>query len=135
MAAVDIELRGVDALLKKLDKAAAMETLRPPMQRSLHRVQRGMADYPPQRQGSSYRRTGTLGRKWTSARPVITSSRDGITGRVGNNTPYGPFVQSAMFQARVHRGRWQTDERVLREALPAITRDFQGAIDRALEGR
>lgn len=132
MATVDVQLRGVDALLKKLGKAQGVDVLRKPMQRGLHRLQRDMADYPPQRSGSSYRRTGTLGRKWTSARPIVTAQRDGLRGRAGNNTPYGPFVQSAMFQARAHRGRWQTDERVLREALPAITRDFQAELDKAL---
>jgi len=127
-----IEIKGVDELIRKLGRATATETLRTPMVRSVQELQRRMADYPPQRPGSSYRRTGTLGRRWTTE---ITQTENGLDGRVGNNTEYGPFVQSDRFQARVHRGRWQTDRSVTEKAAPDILADFRNAIDRALAGR
>lgn len=124
-----IEIRGIDALFRKLDSAAAIATLRPPMQRGVFRLHAGMAKYPAQRAGSSYRRTGTLGRRWTS---VVTESANGLVGTVGNNTSYGPWVQSSMFQAAVHQGRWQTDQDVATKETPAIIADFEQAIGAAL---
>jgi hypothetical protein len=125
-----ITIKGVDELMRKLDKAAAIDTLKPPMQRSVMLLQRRMAQYPTQRVGSSYIRTGTLGRRWTTK---ITRSRAGLTGKVGNNTLYAPFVQSNRFQADVHRGRWQTDEAVVNRSLKRIESDFTRAIDKALK--
>jgi hypothetical protein len=124
-----IEIQGIDALFRKLGNVTAISTLRPPMQRSVYRLQAGMAKYPAQRAGSSYRRTGTLGRRWTS---VVTESVNGLVGTVGNNTSYGPWVQSEMFQAAVHRGRWQTDQDVATKETPAIIADFEQAIGAAL---
>lgn len=128
MANIDIE--GIDKLFSKLDRVQAISTLRPPMQRSVYRLQRDMAQYPPARPGSSYIRTGTLGRRWTTQ---VTETADGLTGKAGNKTSYGPFVQSQMFQAAVHRGRWQTDEQVLERNREAIQADFERTIQRELD--
>lgn len=125
----DIVIEGLDALIKKLGMAAAIDVLEPPMQRTVLRVQRDMADYPRQRP-SAYVRTGTLGRRWTTK---VTRQADGIEGKVGNNTEYGPWVQSSMFQARIHRGHWQTDQEVLDRNEDAIQRDFDNAVQRELD--
>jgi len=124
-----IEIKGVDALVTKLGKVAAVKTLEPAMQRSVMRLQRDMAQYPPQRSGATYRRTGTLGRRWTTK--VARSSR-GLVGKVGNNTSYGPFVQSSRFQAWMHKGRWQTDEDVIEKNRRPILRDFEREIEKAM---
>jgi len=71
-----------------------------------------------------------LGKKWTS---VVVREPHGVTGKVGNNVSYGPLVQSKRLQARIHRGRWVTDEQVIEEESPAIIRDFERAIDEALK--
>lgn len=127
----EITITGIDALVRKLDSMERVNNvLTPPMQRAVLRLQRDMADYPPQRPGSSYVRTGTLGRRWTTQ---VTRSGDGLQGKIGNNTVYGPFVQSQRFQASVHRGRWQTDEDVVRRNEQRIIDDFQQAIQRALD--
>lgn len=52
---------------------------------------------------------------------------------VGTNTSYAPWVGSQRFQARVHRGRWETDEGVLEHELSNIVEDFQVAIDAAID--
>ena len=124
-----ITITGIPELMSKLGNVGAIATLRPPMQRSVYRLQAGMAKYPAARGGSSYRRTGTLGRRWTS---VVTESANGLVGTVGNNTSYGPWVQSEMFQAAVHQGRWQTDQDVATKETPAIIADFEQAIGAAL---
>jgi hypothetical protein len=126
-----IEIQGIDALIRKLDSMEQVnDVLNPPMQRAVLRLQRDMADYPPARPGSSYRRTGTLGRRWTTE---ITRNGNGLIGKTGNNTSYGPWVQSKQFQARVHRGRWQTDEDVLERNRRRITDDFDATIQRELD--
>lgn len=129
MADVMIEIRGVDALLAKLGKVQGTNILRPPMQRSVLRIQRDMQEYPTQRMGSPYRRTGTLGRRWTTR---IQQSGQYLEGKVGNNTRYAPLVQSRQFQARVHRGRWQTDTQVVNRLARIIIGDFEQAIAEAL---
>ena len=128
---VSIEIKGINKLMAKLSRAAAIDVLEKSMQRAVFRVQARIADYPPQRAGSAYRRTGTLGRRWTTK---VTKQAEGVEGRVGNVTEYAPFVQSARFQRPPFRGRWQTDEQVLEEEMPAIRRDFEQEIDKALKG-
>jgi hypothetical protein len=87
------------------------DVLRRPMTQSLALLQAEMADYPPPPSGSTYRRTGTLGRSWTSQ---ITGSGKDMKGEVGNNVSYGPYVQDAERQARRMK-HWQTDEQVARD--------------------
>ena len=130
MTMAGITIKGVDAAVKKLGKAAAIKTLQAPMQRSVMRLQRDMAEYPTQRPGSAYRRTGTLGRRWITS---VSRKGGGLVGKVGNNTTYGPFVQSSQFQARVHRGRWQTDADVMDRNKAAIEADFARAIREAMK--
>jgi hypothetical protein len=136
---MSIEIKGVDALVKKLGKVAAVKTLEPAMQRSVMRLQRDMAEYPPQRAGSRYirgfgmeggRRTSErLGQSWTTK---VTRSSRGLVGKVGNNTTYGPFVQSSRFQAWMHKGRWQTDQDVIDKNRRPILRDFEREIEKAM---
>lgn len=124
-----IEIHGVTEAIETLGLAETVNVLRPPMQRAVARLQTAMAHYPPQRAGSAYRRTGTLGRRWTTR---ITDSASGLEGKVGNNTAYGPFVQSEIFQASVHRGRWQTDQQVMDDQQASIVADFERAIQAVL---
>ena len=126
---VEIEIRGTDALIAKLGKVQATNVLRDPMQRAVLRIQRDMQEYPTQRVGSTYRRTGTLGRLWTTR---VQQNSGYLEGKVGNRVKYAPFVQSRQFQARIHRGRWQTDERVVNLNARTIVRDFEATIERAL---
>jgi hypothetical protein len=125
-----IEIRGIPELFAKLGSAAATSTLRPPMQRSVFRLEAGMKKYPPQRGGTSYRRTGTLGRRWTSR---ISQDANELEGKIGNSTSYGPYVQSQMFQAQQHKGLWQTDQDVATKETPTIVADFEQAIQEALD--
>ena len=123
-----ITITGIPELFAKLDRVQAIDTLRPPMQRGVYRLQTFMANYPPQAP-TKYVRTGTLGRRWTTK---VTQGGDGLVGTIGNNTSYGPWVQSDAFQARMHRGRWQTDADAIRDNERAIVADFERAIQTAL---
>ena len=128
---IDIQLRGIEEAMAKLGVAESIEMLRPPMERSMLLLMADMAKYPRQRSGSRYRRTGTLGRRWTKS---VRADYGGLTGAVGNNTPYGPYVQSAERQAWMHQGVWQTDEAVAHRRQSEIVGDFERAIQRALRG-
>lgn len=141
---VEVEIRGTDALIAKLGKVGATNVLRPPMQRTVLRIQRDMQEYPPQRPGSRYVRgrgmanaagvvlhktSQNLGKRW-----ITKVFQDGsyLTGKVGNNVTYAPLVQSRQFQARIHRGRWQTDAQVVNRLTRTIVGDFEQTIAAAL---
>ncbi len=76
-----------------------------------------------------YRRTGTLGRKWTSK---VTFTDDDVMGFVGNSTPYAPLVQGFDTQARIHAGNWQTEQGVANESRDEIMGIFADEISRAM---
>ena len=128
---IDIQLRGIEEAMAKLGVAESLEMLRPPMERSMLLLMADMAKYPRQRSGSRYRRTGNLGRRWTKS---VRADYGGLTGTVGNNTSYGPYVQSADRQAWMHQGIWQTDASVAHRRQNEIVADFERAIQRALRG-
>lgn len=100
---------------------------RVPMTQSLALLVDDIAEYPPKPAGSTYDRTLDLGRAWTSAQYEIHASTGGITGVIGNavrsrktGRAYGPYVQEEGTQARVHAGRWATDEMVALRNTPSI---------------
>lgn len=131
---VSWELRGADELIERYGKFELTQVLTPSFERGLARMQSAMARYPAPRTGSRYVRTGTLGRRWTEARPVISP----LQGRVVNNTRYGPYVQrdpsqGQPGQARVHQGRWQTDVQVMNQHQGPIVTECEQAIEKALE--
>lgn len=150
--AQSIEIRGIPELFAKLGSATAIRTLRPPMRRAVFRLQNAMAVYPPpigpgvwkaktsRKQKRAFfallragridgSRTGTLGRRWTTK---VDEDANGLVGTVGNNTSYGPFVQSSMFQVAFQVGRWQTDAEVVAIEQATIVADFERAIQEAL---
>lgn len=131
MASMSITLSGAKEAVAKLGVFNVITALRPAMQRSMYRLQYTMQDYPPAPPNSLYVRTGTLGRRWTTD---VSRSGNTLTGKVGNNTAYGPFVQSKRFQRRFHaRTGWVTDERALSENQAAIVKDFEGELQRAIK--
>jgi len=139
MAQASIKIEGVDKLVKKLGMAAAISTLRPPMEQSVQLLERDMAFEPPPRRGSSYIRgygypgrpatSEHLSQSWTTK---VTPTPNGLEGKIGNPTSYGPWVQSQQFQAWMHKGRWRTDQQVMSKNRKQITELFRQAIDRAL---
>lgn len=129
MISITIETNDV---FNALDAASQRDILRPPMVRSLARLQNTMARYPAPPSGSRYRRTGNYGRAWTSE---VAESGDGITGKLGNavrgprGRSYGPYVGDSEMQARIHSGRWIHDQGALEMHIDAIVDDFAQAIN------
>lgn len=107
-----------------------LDVLAGPLDRGAFRVEAGMKVYPAPPSGSTYRRTGTLGRRWTT-RPIRTTTEVGR--EIGNNTEYAPRVQSDELQATVHRGRWQTDAQVLQQESPRLLRDVEEVLEQLME--
>ena len=125
-----IHVEGLDRIIRKLGRLKAFSELRPAMERGVAMLHEAVADYPPPPEGSTYRRTGTLGRRWTTKVETLTT----FQGTIGNNTVYGPYVQDEAKQARMHKGRWQTIQSVVEEKRSAIVADFQALIRRILNG-
>jgi hypothetical protein len=109
-----------------------LDVIEGPLDRGAIRIEAAMKVYPPKPPGSTYRRTGTLGRRWTT-RPIRSANEVGR--EVGNKTvPYAPLVQSEELQARFHRGRWLTDAQALRNESPRLLRDVEDTLIEFMEG-
>lgn len=87
-----------------------------------------LAHYPSPPAGSTYHRSGTLGRLWTGAQPVWRADGTlGFAATLGNATPYGPYVQDPTSQAPwMHH--WDTTQ----DVLDAHTADIAALLARAL---
>ena len=135
---ISVTITGAEDIIRRLDATQRNAVYRPPMERAMGRLEATMAEYPPPPSGSRYKRTRNYGRLWTQK---IEEDGDGITGILGNavrdpryGRAYGPYVGSAERQARVHQGRWTTDEQAIMQNLDAIEGDFAQAVERALDG-
>ena len=121
----NVEIINVQAVGQAIGgiNAALIPMVRPVLERWLLRRIGPLARYPSPPPMSRYRRTGTLGRRWTSAQPTWNASAAAWSVRLGNNTPYAPFVQGRQ-QARVHAGRWRTVEAEVSHAEPQLLSDI-----------
>jgi phage gpG-like protein len=123
---MSVRWEGLDAVNIKLGKLIKLvKNPRRPMTQATAHLQNKMADYSkvPGRPGSSYRRTGTLGRRWTTR-----IENGGQRGVVGNNTEYAPFVQSKARQRAPFRGRWHTEADVADAEGKTVADFFRQAI-------
>lgn len=70
---------------------------------------RFMAAYPAQHAGARYRRTGTLGRSWSSEVTVRSDAIEGVTGSNSGAAPYNRQVEGsdAEQDARFRNWGWQ----------------------------
>lgn len=132
MPAVTIRLEGADELRIRLG-LDPLAVVAPAFEHGLLRIERRMkAPAPPipkghwaanttkrqkaaffaalRRGDASGHRTGTLGRHWSRR---LTHGGGVLRGEARNDAPYAHWVLNEQRQARFHRGRWQTDQRVL----------------------
>jgi hypothetical protein len=85
---------------------------------------RQMQTYPQQRAGSTYKRTGTLGRSWSRRIRGRGLDIEGVVGSNSNIAPYNRRVQDQTRQASIHRGRWSTVQQVAARSRNTIQRFF-----------
>jgi hypothetical protein len=120
---MSVRWEGLDAVNIKLGKLIKLvKNPRRPMTQATAHLQNKMAKYPP-KVGGWYRRTGTLGRRWTTR-----IENGGQRGVVGNNTEYAPFVQSEARQRPAFKGRWQTESQVADAEGKTVADFFRQAI-------
>lgn len=149
---VTIEIKGMEAIQRKLRDLQPREYAIGTMQASVALLKNEIAPYPPataanspmarrwyergygnrwlRRDGSigGKRTSQTLGRRWTTK-----VEQQGMRGVVGNNVTYGPFVQSAARQTWYHkRTGWRTDEQAIQRVGPKIRDLWSRAIAKIL---
>ena len=113
----------VSQALKKLDPKEMEEALRTGLRGAADLIRADIKTYPPAPAGSSYVRTGTLGRSWASK----VSKLEAI---IGNVTAYARYVQGADTQAWMHRGRWRTTAQVAKARTADVQKLLEAAISR-----
>lgn len=145
-----VQVRGVEEVIRKLEKVGGRGALRRPMTKAVTHLHREIAIYPPSssanspangyswyergfgtrsRTGRAWPTSETLGRRWTH-----DVSGDGKRGEVGNNASYGPFVQSEEKQAGFHKRRgWLTDEKVAEKEARKVVGFFDDEVRQLLE--
>lgn len=128
---VTIEVRGVKEAASRLN-LKPVEVVLPALHRGAFRIERDMKLYPAPPPDSKYVRTFVLRKQWTTA-PIAGSNASYAGYKVGTITPYAPWVQSHLFQAKVHRGRWPTDQQVASRNMPGLVRDVNLTVRRALQ--
>lgn len=144
---MSIEIIGLEAVVRKLNGLDDPQVLIRPMTEAVAHVHNKIAKYPPSPGGRPqpfktekqrryffwamragviqvpYRRTGTLGRKWTTS-----VSPDGRVGKVGNNTPYARVVQDSSYEKYSHYHQatgWITAQEVARNEQRAVAGYFE----------
>lgn len=87
-----------------------------------------LATYPPQRAGTKYRRTGTLGRSW-SHRVLLKSDRiEAVVGSQGQIAPYNVFVQGPNRRPVFGVIGWKTPKEVLKKKWPRLKREIRAKL-------
>jgi len=134
---MDFKVIGIEALMKKLKKLSAPELtseIRKTTDKAVKYVHSQVPAYPPPPAGSTYSRTGTLGRGITTE---VRSMGSDVVGLIGSPTPYSPWVISteeapngAGPQAWMHRGRWWTLQGVVKKAQEAVFKLFDDMMRR-----
>jgi len=121
---IKVESKQVEGLI---DRGMKMQGLRAGLAAAGAHVLSKLATYPPAPPQSTYRRTGTLGRRW-----VMRGTRNGFSVEIGNNTPYAPRVQGDGQLDRFREIGWKTPESVLQAEGGAILNIISAHVKRDL---
>ena len=129
--AVTIEVRGLDALIRRLDKAPVRKFANEALTDSVKAVHKRLSEYtqtkPPRRPQQTYIRTFTLRDSIQfSVKPFGASGE----GRVYTALDYAPYVMGHDSQTHIFAGRWWTEQSVAEEMLPVMINFFSEALDK-----
>jgi hypothetical protein len=132
MASYSADVEGLAVILARLEQgdARVRRYVGIAMHSSLEHLRGKVAKYPPPPPQSTYRRTGTLGRKWA----VKVKMAPDVVGYLGNNTPYAGYVQDRARQAWMHVGRWPTVQDVVDDEMEFVAGEFAEAARIIFEG-
>lgn len=151
MASPVIEVRGLAELARRLDIGDFKNAVNAALIAGAETAKAIVATYPTQRVGRKqpfktdksrrwffanlrsgkirvpYRRTGNLGRKWT------TASLKWNKVRIGNNTPYAQLVQHRKEQTRFHKaGKWRTTDDIAEQDEGKVVKEIERGIENYL---
>ena len=134
---ITIMVVGLPELTARLNRVMSPAILQPPLRRAIELVRKKLQEYPPERAGQTYVRTGDLGQGWADAPITSAATVAGFSETLSNDVAYAPFVQrdpqfGDPHQAWMHVGRWTTDAQILQAAAPEIGADFTAAIQAEL---
>ena len=155
MTDIDIEWRGLDEVVAKYDRIARQfpDEGKKIMTKAVIYAQSQIPSYPAANPGSSYRRTGTLGRVVT-AFPGVSGGRSlgggggsnagvpltrvesiggDVRGVIGGRLSYLPYVIDEKEQAYMHVGRWWTLQKVIKDAKGGIVKVWAAGIKELFE--
>lgn len=124
---VSIEIAGVESLMARLDPVQVQGAIDSTLRELGPLVQRAAQVYPPELPNQQYRRTGDLRRSWRQRRSAPTELHVESV-----NVGYAPWVMDATQQARIHRGRWQTDSMIADQHRPIAIRILTERLEAAL---
>lgn len=89
-----------------------------------------LASYPPQKSWQTNRRTGNLGRMWTTAKPEWSAMASGFEGSLGNATGYAEWIQGEKQTLAAETIGWKPAEKLLQAAKGRIEALYQAAAKR-----
>jgi hypothetical protein len=127
----DIVIPNIDQLLDALSRypTIAEPIIHDATDRALLNLVPSLSHYPPELAGQRYVRTGNLGSGWTDAQPQWQAIPSGFEGSIDNPMSYGLVVQGNKDQAKIHAGRWETDQAI----VEAHALETQAIYDHALQ--
>jgi len=132
--AVTMEIRGLDALIRRLDKAPVKKWANEALTDSVKAVHERLSEYtqtkPPKPSGSTYIRTFTLK---DSIQFSITPFGTSGEGRIYTALDYAPYVIGHESQVALHMGRWWTEKSVAEEMKPIVINYFSEALDKVAQ--
>ena len=134
---MNFKVIGMEALMAKLKKLSAPELtseIEKTTWKAVHYVHSQVPSYPSPPAGSTYGRSGNLGRSINTK--VKTMGTD-VVGLIGSSMTYAPWVISDEEapngdgpQAWMHVGRWYTLQGVVRKAQDNINKFFDDMMRR-----
>jgi len=132
--AVIMEARGLDALIRRLDKAPVRKEANVALTKSTKAVHARLSEYtqthPPRRPQQTYIRTFTL--KETIRFSIKLFGKDG-EGKVFTELDYAPYVMGHDRQTQVFAGRWWTEQSVAEEMAPVVINYFNEALEKVAQ--
>lgn len=134
-----LEIRGLERLNRRLDRMAGdvMPDLKKATDRAVKFVHSRVPKYPPAPVGSTYRRTGTLGREIGTEVRALSSEIVGVIGTADVKAPWvisDRRVGSRGPQTWWHeKNGWYTLQGVVMKARDGIIAIYQKAVNELVE--
>lgn len=141
---IEIHVEGMDRLIRKFAgyPGRLKTAMNKAMWSSLLILWENVPPYPSKPQGSSYDRTGTLGRSLgvmegggKAGKPTVysvTGSGIETKGEFGTNLNYARYVIDPDRQAYMHKGRWWTMTHIKNKSVNKIKTLWDEIVKKAL---